>query len=307
MYTTTPEVIVQSVDSTPEPIIIIVSSNPAAANAQATIDTGQSQLLELARQSTQVSLNMSQAANSAAQATQAFNQQQKLALDFQANGIRLNMERAAATQEFLKQQTKTARDAAAAAQRSTQSRADAAAESAFLVVGSQTAQAQATMAAQGSQTAEAVAVLTSSPLTATPYAATQAALLMNEYGREQRSFVNQIVNPLLPFIVVLDLLLFILGIILIYRRYVLIPWPRRLRFATVIVNPNPLTIIDGGFAEHDQGLDRVIPSELRPASLTDLPGENTTFVEIVNAAELPIADWIAEVEGQLTADGRLSL
>jgi hypothetical protein len=282
---------------------IIESPNPASSNAQATIDFGQRQLLDLSHQATVVSLNISQAANAAAQSTQDANQRQKLDLDNQQTIIRQNIAQAVATQNYLTQQTKIAKDAAAAVK----SRAAEATHSAYLVSVSQTAQVEAIMGAQGAQTAQAAAALTAVPLTATPLAATQAALLMQEYSREQKSFVNQIVNPLIPFIVVLDLLLFILGIILIYRRFILVPWPRQLRFARVNVNPNPLTIIDGGFAEPDPRLEGIIQSESRPADQYGLPVENTAYVEIVNATDPSIANWIAEVEHQLTAEGGIQL
>jgi hypothetical protein len=282
---------------------IVESPNPSSANAQATIDFGQHQLLDLSRQATVVSLNMSQAENAAAQSTQDANQRQKLDLDNQQAIIRQNIAQAVATQQFLTQQTKIAREAAAAAQ----SRAAEATHSAYLVSVSQTAQVQAILGAQGAQTAQAAAALTAGPLTATPLAATQAALLMQEYSREQKSFVNQIVIPLIPFIVVLDLLLFILGIILIYRRFIAVPRPRQLRFARINVNPNPLTIIDGGFAEPNPRLEEIIPSELRPDDQDRLPVENTAYVEIVDATDPSIANWIAEVEHQLTAEGEIQV
>lgn len=302
MVAATPVAAILSGSDTPAPAII---ESPNPAYAQATIDSGRSQLLDLSRQSTEISLNMSQAAHSAAQSTQDAYQRQRLALDFQATDVSQGIARAAATQDFIIQQTKIARDAAAIAQRSTQSSAVAAAQSTYRVIGSQTAQAQAILSVQSSQTAQAVAALTAAPLTATPYAATQAALLMQEYSREQQSFVKQIVYPLIPIIVVLDLLLFTLGIILIYRRFISIPWSGHLRIAPVIVNPNPLTIIDGGFADHDPWFDRIIPSELRPANLPELPGESKLNVEIMNADEPPVSNWIAELEQQLATEGRL--
>ena len=76
--------------------------------------------------------------------------------------------------------------------------------------------------AQAAQAAQAIATLTAYPMTATPFAVTQAALLMQQYNREQRSFINQIVVPLIPFLAVLDLVLFILLIIYITRGSILI-------------------------------------------------------------------------------------
>jgi hypothetical protein len=283
--------------------VIIDSSNPASAYAQATIDSGRSQLLDLSLQATQISLNMSQAANASAQSTQDSYQRQKLALGFQATAISQNIARAAATQQFLTQQTKIARDATAAAQRSTQQSAAAAVLSANRVSGSQTAQAQAVLSVQGSQTAQAVAALTAVPLTATPLAATQAALLSQEYSREQRSFINQIVNPLIPFIAVLDLVLFILGVVLIYRWYISQPQAHGPRIIPNYGHHNPMLTIDGDFADRAPGDDWIIPSELTPGSPPGMPGENTANVEIANPDEPLIADWVDEAEQQMDSEG----
>src|SRR5512146_2308639 len=60
------------------------SPNPGgdAAAAQATITSGQNQLLDLARQATEVSLSMTQAANAAVQSTQQYDQLQKINLNY---------------------------------------------------------------------------------------------------------------------------------------------------------------------------------------------------------------------------------
>lgn len=278
------------------------SSNPDYAFAQATMDYGQSQLLDLSRKATEVSLNMSQAANSAALSTQDYNQRQKVDLDYQATLVSLNITQAAATQKFIRQQTKMAGDATAVAQ----SRAAAATHSASLVNVTQTARAQAILGAQVLQTAQDAAALTASPLTATPFAVTQAALLMQQYDREQQSFEDRVVVPLIPILAtILVLLLIILVIVLTYRRFMPMPWSRRLGIARVNVNPDPLIMIDGVIVDHDLGLHRVIPLELMPANPAGLPVENTVHVEIVSATEPPVAHWIAEVEHQLATEGEL--
>jgi hypothetical protein len=318
---------------------VIESPNPAYAFAQATMDVGQSQLLDLSRKRTKVSLDMSQAANSAALSTQDYNQRQKMDLDYQATVVSLNIAQAAATQKFIAQQTKIARDAAAAAQSS----ADVATQSARLVNGTQTAQAQAIvdaqvaqtdqalagltaypitatflanernvtetsqaqviLNAQEEQTAQAIAVLTANPLTATPLAAAKAALLMQEYDREQQSFVDRVVTPLIPILATLDILLFILAIILAYRRFISMPQPRRFRIASVNVTPRPLLMIDSVIEDPDPSLRPIIPSELIPVIPPRLESENRARVEIVNATEPPVAHWIAEVEHQLANEG----
>jgi hypothetical protein len=220
-------------------------------------------------------------------------------LDYQSTVVSLNIAQAAATQKFIKQQTKIAGDATAAAQSS----AVAATQSAHQVNVTQTAQAQAVLDAQVEQTAQAVVALTAYPLTATPFAVTQAALLMQQYDREQQSFVDRVVAPLIPIIATLDVLLITLGIVLAYRRFIMpMPWPRRLRLARVNVSPIPL-MIDGVIVDHESRLHRAIPAVLTPANPPGLPGENANCVEIIDAAEPPVAHWIAEVE-QLLAAGR---
>jgi hypothetical protein len=335
------------VSSTPGPAKpapeMIESPNPAYADAQATIDYGKIQLLDLSRKETETSLNLSQDANAAALSTQDYNQRQKIDLAYQATVVSLNIAQAAATQKFMSEQTKSAGDAIAAAQ----SGADAATQSAYAVNVTQTAQAQAIMDAyvlqtaqaeaaltaypltatysaqllnvtetaqaqvilnaQAMQAAQAIATLTAYPLTATPFAVTQAALLMQQYNREQQSFVNEIVVPLLPILAAVVLVLFILVIVLANRRFIQMPWRRRLRFARLNGNPNPLIMIDGVIADPDPRLHPTIPSEPTPANPPRLESENTVHVEIVNPTEPPVAHWIAEVEHKLDTEGGLRL
>ena len=319
----------------------IASPNPAYENAQATLDYGQSQLSDLSRKSTELSLNMSQAENAAAQSTKDANHRQKIELDYQATAVSMNITQAAATQRFITQQTKIARDATTAAQSS----AATATHSAYLMNVTQTAQAQAALDslaqqtaqaaaaltsypltatysahelnvsetgqaqmvlyAQATQAAQAIETLTAYPLTATPFAVTQAALLTQQYDREQQSFVNRVVKPLIPILAVLDLVLFIVWVVWAFRRYVPVPRSPRLRIAPVNLNPSPLMFIDGVISDHNPQLHPVIPTELLPANTPRLPVENPVHVVIINAAEPPVADWIAEVEHQLADEGGL--
>jgi hypothetical protein len=309
----------------------IESSNPDYAIAQATIDAGQGQLSDLSRQSTAVGLNIAQAANAAAQATKDYNQRQKSDLDFQATAVSLNIAHAAATQQSIKQQTKAVGDATTAAQ----NRDAAATKSAYLINVTQTAQvqgilesqtvqaqavlngqavqnvtqaaqAQANLYAQATQTAQAAAALTTYPLTATPFAVTQAAILMTEYSREQQSFVDRVVNPMIPVVATLLLLLFILVIVVAYRRFLPKPWPRRLLMGRANINPNSLMMIDGVAVDHEPQFTHDVPYELTPANPPRLPGENKPQVEIVAATEPPVVHWIAEVEHQLDDERGLS-
>ena len=266
------------------------------------MDAGQSQLSDLSRRSTEVSLNMSQAANAAALSTQDANRRQKMELDYQSTVVSLDITQAAATQSFIKQQTKIARDATAAAQSS----AATATHSAYLINVTQTTQAQAALDSLALQTVQAKAALTDYPMTATPFAVTQAALLMQKYDRERQSFVNQIVAPLIPILVVLDLLLFILIIIRAYRRFVPMPWSPHLRIVRVNMNPSPLLMIDGVISDPDPKLQQAAPTKLLPVNPSGLPVEDMAHVEIINAVEPPVAHWITEVEHQLTDEGGLT-
>jgi hypothetical protein len=310
-------------------VVVIESPNPAYSLAQATIDVGQNQLLAVSRKTTQVSLDMAQAANSAAQSTQDYNQRQKMDLAYQATVISLNMAQAAATQKSIAQQTQIAIDATTAAQGS----AATATQDAYLINVTQTAVAQAIVATQAAQTAQvlagltaypltatysalqqnitetaqaqvilnglatqtaqAVAALTAHPMTTTPFAVTKAALLMQEYGREQQSFTDQIVSPLIPAIAILDTILFVGVIILAYRRFMSIPLFSPLRFAGLGGLPRRRLIIDS------------IATDPKPANLPRPPAEKLARIEIVNATEPPVAHWIAEVEHQ-AAEGGIS-
>ena len=278
------------------------SPNSEYFSAQATIDSGQSQLLDLSYKATQVSLDLAQAANAAAQLTQEFIQRQKLDLDYQATIVSRNITQAAATQQFILRQTQIAMDATAIAQ----SNAATAAQSAYLVSVSQTAQVQAILDARVAQTDQAVAALTAYPMTATPFAMTQAALLMQQYDREQQSFKERIVAPLLPFLVILVFFLFILLAILAYRRIIPIPWSRRFRIAAGNDHSLPVTTVDGVLADRDPGFDSSISYDLPSPNPPGLSGQKTVYVEIIDPSEPPVAHWIAEVEQQLADRERVS-
>jgi small neutral amino acid transporter SnatA (MarC family) len=279
------------------------SPNSDYFSAQATIDSGQSQLLDLSYKATQVSLEMAQAANVAAELTQEFIQRQKLDLDYQATIVSRNITQAAATQQFILRQTQIAMDATAVAQ----SNAATAAQSAYLVSVSQTAQAQALLDARVAQTDQAVAAMTAYPMTATPFAMTQAALLMQQYDREQQSFADRVVAPILPFLIILVLFLFILLATLFFLRIIPMPWSRRLRITAGNDHSLPMTTVDGVLADHDPGFDSSISYDLALSNPPELSGQKTVCVEIVNPAEPPFAHWIAEVEQQLNDQGGISL
>ena len=230
---------------------------PANALAQATIDSGQGQLLDLSRKATQAVYLVNGTQTAQAQAV----------LDAQA------------LQNAQTVVTLTAYPL------------------------TETAKAQVIVNAQATETAQAVANMTAYPMTATPFAVTKAALLMQQYGREQQSFVNQIVIPFIPIMATLDLLLFILLIIFGYRRFMLRPRP--LSTSRFNDNPRHLIMVDSVASDHDPHLRRIIPYELMPFNPSGLPGNCTVRVEIVNATEPPVAHWIAEAERQLANEGGL--
>jgi hypothetical protein len=283
-----------------------VIESPGPDNAiivQATIDYGQSQLLDLSRRSTDVSLNMSQAANAAALSTQNSNQRQKMDLAYQQTVVSLNIAQAVATQNAIQQQTNMVGDVTAAAQ----STSVAATHSADMVNVARAAQAQAIVNGHILQTDQAAAARTAYPLTATPMAVIQAALLMQEYDREQRSFVNQIVFPLIPVFIILDMLLFILVLGLVYRRYMRRPQAHLLPTEILDIHPHPLIIIDERVNNLGPQFRQLPPYGIMPVNPPGIPDENGVHVEIVEATEPPVAHWIAEVEQQLSMDGGISL
>jgi hypothetical protein len=327
--TDTPESPFTPVQSRPAPVIL-ESPNPAYANAQATKDAGQNQLLDLARKSTEIGLDMSKAANSAAAATQDYNRRQKMELDYQSTVVSLNIAQANATQKAIAQQTQIAKDATAAAQNT----AAAATRSANLINLTQTARAQLELDAQDRQTVQAAAALTAYPitatysaqlildaqaaqavqalatlkaypLTATPLAATQAALLMQQYDREQQSFIKRVVTPMIPILVIVDLLLLTLGLVLAYRRMNQAPRLRTLRMQSANIDPGPMVMIDGVIVDHDPRPNPKLPPQISTTDPVEPPSLDTVHVEIANASEAPFAHWIAEVEHQLGIEGGL--
>ncbi len=188
---------------------------PGYAAAQSTLDYGQNQLNELSHQATVVGLNMVQAANVAEQATLDYHQRQLMEVAYQATAVSLNMSQAAATQQFIAEQTQITWNGTAIAQ----SRAATGTYFAYIHKATQTAQAQALLAAHATETAQALATLTAIPLTITPLAATQAALLFQQRKYERQSFWGEIVTPIKVVLTTLVILLLILGGVLAFRRF----------------------------------------------------------------------------------------
>lgn len=273
----------------------VEAPNPASDAAQATIDFGQRQLSDLAYQATQVSLNIDQAANAAAQLTQEVHQRQQLALDYQSTQVSLNITQAALTQEAVRQQRQNAEAAIRVAQNSTAT----AAQAALVVIANQTAQAQATVDARAQQTQRAVAALTAYPQTATPLAKTQAALLMQQYDREQQSFIDKIVVPAIPYIVLLEILLVMYLFYYVYRRTR--PWfglPRPYLTPIKLI-PISATIHEHVILHSERRVYPLLTAERTAGEPGGLAEDNMLNVEIMDAAMHPVARWVADVEVQL--------
>lgn len=276
--------------------------NPAYAFAQATIDAGERQLLDLSLQATEIKLNMDRAEDAAVLSTQEYGKQQQMQMDFQATLVSQNIAKAAATQEFFAQKTSIAVEATAAAQ----SHAATVTQLAIQVHGTQTVQVQAYIDNRIQQTVQAAAAMTAYPMTATPLAETQAALLMQQYAREQQTFLDQVVVPLLPFAAGVALLVFIVLVVLAVRRTTRpVPWFLRLRGGIDKGYSKPSRIMDGVAVNLIRPENEPYRSERAQLSPPHLPGENPARVEIANATEIPVAHWINEVEGRMVAEGRL--
>jgi hypothetical protein len=265
---------------TPQPVL----------DAQATLVSGQSELMDLSHQSTVVSLNIDQAANAVAQTTIDANQRRLMELSIRGTEVKKDMDRAAATQQAFSKQTQVVLNSTSTAE----SQAATAAYSVYVIQVNQTAQAQGILDGQVAQTAQAVAAMTAYPLTATPYAGTQAALLMQQYDREQQSFVDRVAIPMIPFLAVLVLVLFVVGIVLAYRRFMPAPWSRRYLTERRNLQPGPLIIQGEVVPRKNPWLHRVNPSS---------QVDRTVSVEIADASEPLVAHWIAEAEYQAALKG----
>lgn len=312
----------------------IETPDSAYANAQATKDAGQNQLLDLSHRATQVSLDISQTEVASSQSNLETDQRQKIEFDNQATAISLHIDRAAATQEFISAETKTALS-------STQQAQNVAATATYseeLIRVTQTAQAQSILNAQIRQTAQAGAILTAYPmtatsiaqmksatetvqaqelsvvqasqtaqlnatstvypLTATPLAVTQAALLMQEYAQEQKAFNDRILSPLIPFLALFFVLIIIMGILLIYMGFIRSPWQRRMRSPRVDSRPSSLLLIDGVISDYHPQQQRRNPRR-GVVNGSKHANHNSAQVNIQNANEPPLSDWIADVENRL--------
>jgi hypothetical protein len=262
----------------------VETPRPYAA-AQSTLDSGQSQMMELYHQATVVSLNMEQAASAAAQSTLDYNQQQMMELAYQATAVSLNMAQAAATQQFITEQTQMAWNATATAQ----SQAATTTYSAYILNVTQTGQAQAILDVHIAHTAQANATLTAYSLTATPWAAIQADIERTRNEAERRALWGEyVVTPLKVILITLVVLLLIVGGVKAYQRLMPV---LELRLRTIISrdNDSPLLLIDGAIVDPDLA--------------HRLASDETPHVEIIGPSEPSVTNWITEAEQKLRTNG----
>ncbi len=296
-----------------------------AANAavQATLDTNERQIMEMAYQGTAVSLNMAQAA-----ATQQFIAQQTQSMwDATANAqsqaavatnsaYSLNVtqtalaqaildvqvvqtaQAVAITQQFSTDQTQIAWNAEATAQ----SQAATATYSAYSLNVTQTAQAQAMLYVQATETARVQATQTANSLTATPWAMLQADIVRAR-GVAARSALwgEFVVTPLKVILITLVVVLLIVGAALAYRR--LIP-VLELRLRTIArYNNKPFILVDEMLVDPAHPYLQLPERAMRQLNQPQLPGDQMTQVEIIGPSEPSIINWIAEAEQKLRSDG----
>jgi hypothetical protein len=167
------------------------------------------------------------------------------------------------------------------------------------------AEAHAIVAAEITQTAQAVAATNAYPLAATSAAATQTALLVQQYQHEQDNFVNRIVAPLIPITAaILFILLVVLVIALLRRQFLPGQWFNSTRNTAEVNNySSNLVTIDGEVSPYyNHPPHPVNPPNLSPENNPALPCEKLVYVEVVNANEPPVVHWVDDVERQLGGD-----
>jgi len=279
---------------TPSPSLL--PGQAAYAAAQSTLAAGQNQVDELSHQATMVSLNMAQAADAKAQSTLDYNQRQLMELSIRGTEVSQNMAQAAATQKFLTEQTQMALNAAATAQ----SNAATATYSAYVRNVTQTAQAQVILYIHAAQTAQANATLTAYSLTATPWAAIQAAIVRTRKEAERQALWKEfVVTPLKVILSTVVVLLLIVGGVMAYRRLMPV---LELRLRTITRrngNDSPLLLMDGMIVDHDPSHRRLTQWVLQ------LPSDKPVQVEIIGPFDPTVTHWITEAEQQLRTDGGL--
>ncbi len=189
--------------------------------------------------------------HSAAQATLAAGQAQAQDLAIQSTQVALNMTQAAATETYFLRQTERAEQKSATAQ----SQRATASQETHLQGLTHTAQIEETRAAQATNTAHAIHTATAWPQTATPLAATQQVIIAQAEAAERRAHWEQILIPLkvifLSLLGFVILVLLVLGGVRAYRR--LLP-ALELRLGTIPRGPHdaPLLLLNNLIIDPDR-------------------------------------------------------
>ena len=270
----------------------------AYAAAQATLVSGENEIMELSRQATIASLNMDQAANVAAQATLDTYLRQLMELSIRGTEISQEMAWAAATQQFIIEQTQLAWNAISTAQ----SQAATATYSTYLLIVTQTAQVQAILDLQTTHTAQAYATQTAYSLTATPFAALQAEIVRARNESDRRALWGEfVVTPLTVILITLVIVLLIMGGVLAYRRFMPV---LELRLRTIITrsNESSMLLVDGMIVDPDPLHHQLGQQELILLNPAQLPSDDTPLVEIIGPSEPSITNWITEAEQKLRSE-----
>ena len=189
--------------------------------------------------------------HSAAQATLAAGQAQAQNLAIQSTQVSLNMTQAAATDTYFLRQTERAQHESATAQ----SQRATASQQAHLQGLTHTAEIEQTQAAQATNTAYAIQTATAWPQTATPLAATQQAIIAQAEAAARRAHWEQVLIPLrvifLSLLGFVILVLLVLGGVRAYRR--LLP-ALELRLGTIPRGPHdaPLLLLNNLIIDPDR-------------------------------------------------------
>jgi hypothetical protein len=269
------------------------------AAAQATLNSGNSDMMELSHQATIVSLSMQQAANAEAQAQLDDSQRRLMELSIQGTEISQNLARAAATQQFITEQNQMVWDAAVNAQ----SQAATATYSAYLFNVTQTAQVQAILDVQATQVAQAKATRAAYSLTATPFAALQAEIVRARNEASRRALWGEfVVTPVKLILTTLVVLLLLVGGVVAYQR--LMPL-LELRMRTISRYDDSTWLLEDGVIVDPNPKDhRATPDESLQVNLLQISSDQAVQVEIVVSTEPSIINWIAEAEQKLRSNGR---
>jgi hypothetical protein len=150
------------------------------------------------------------------------------------------------------------------------------------------------------QTAQANATRTAYSLTATPWAAIQAAIVRTRKEAERQALWEEfVVTPLKVILSTVVVLLLIVGGVLAYRRLMPV---LELRLRTITRgngNDRSLLLMDGMIVEPDPLHRRLTQWVLQ------LPSDKTVQVEIIGPFDPTVTHWITEAEQKLRTDGGL--